>query len=63
MKKLVCVWNLTAEQKRALETEAHDRYEVAYCAANDATKELIQSAEIIFGNADPVLLKNASNLK
>ena len=63
MKKLVCVWNLTAEQKRALETEAHDRYEVAYCAANAATKELIQSAEIIFGNAAPVLLKNASNLK
>ena len=37
MKKLVCLWDLTAEQKRALEAASHDRYEVVYCVAIDVT--------------------------
>lgn len=63
MKKLVCLWDLSAEQKCALEEASHDRYEVLYCAANEVTKEIVQSSEIIFGNAEPILLKNAPNLK
>ena len=63
MKKLLCVWELTNEQEKLLKDVAKNQYEIILSTQKTVTKEQAQSAEIIFGNINPDLIKGSPNLR
>lgn len=63
MSKLLCVWDLTPEQKSSLEKIASGKFEVVYAAPNSITQETIDNTEIIFGNIPASLISKSTTLK
>lgn len=63
MSKLLCLWELTDEQKASLEKIANGKFEVVYATPKSVTQENAADAEIIFGNISPSLISNSTTLK